>query len=66
MKNPGCKPTQQYINLWKECKFKNEIPKEPMDSANIITSSTTLKEILSRMEKTGNYYLFIEQCSNLS
>ena len=53
MKNPGCKPTQQYISLWKECKAKDEIPKVSMDSADIITSSTTLKEILVRMEKKG-------------
>jgi len=53
MKNPACKPSQQYINLWRECKEKDEIPKIPMKAADTITSSTTLKEILILMEKKG-------------
>lgn len=57
MRNPACKPSQQYINLWKECKEKGEIPKTPMKAADTITSSTTLKEILILMEKKGKYII---------
>lgn len=48
MKNKAAKPTQQYIALWKQCKEKGAIPPQP-SKADIITSDTTLKEILFRM-----------------
>jgi hypothetical protein len=53
MKNSNAKPTQQYIALWKECKANGSIPATPMTSSDQITASTTLKEILMRMESIG-------------
>lgn len=53
MKNAAAKPTQQYIALWKECKANGSIPSILTSNDDIITASTTLKEILIRMELIG-------------
>ncbi len=53
MKSPAAKPNQQYIQLWKECKAAGAIPSFAPDAAVLITSSTTIIQVLSRMEAIG-------------
>eukprot|EP00599_Poterioochromonas_sp_BG-1_P001083 CAMPEP_0173153034 /NCGR_PEP_ID=MMETSP1105-20130129/12607_1 /TAXON_ID=2985 /ORGANISM="Ochromonas sp., Strain BG-1" /LENGTH=1169 /DNA_ID=CAMNT_0014068867 /DNA_START=356 /DNA_END=3865 /DNA_ORIENTATION=- len=50
MRNKAAKPTQQYISLWKSCKEKGVIPPQP-SAENLITESTTLRDILLRMSQ---------------
>jgi hypothetical protein len=53
MKTGAAKPTQQYINLWKEFKVAGSIPPPPplADEDEVITEQSTLKEILEKMSK---------------
>jgi ubiquitin-activating enzyme E1 len=56
MRNPLCKPTQQYVALWKEAKAVGAVP-EPPAEGELITENTSLKEILERMSALGDEYL---------
>eukprot|EP00595_Chromulina_sp_UTEXLB2642_P001396 CAMPEP_0196764110 /NCGR_PEP_ID=MMETSP1095-20130614/5364_1 /TAXON_ID=96789 ORGANISM="Chromulina nebulosa, Strain UTEXLB2642" /NCGR_SAMPLE_ID=MMETSP1095 /ASSEMBLY_ACC=CAM_ASM_000446 /LENGTH=1138 /DNA_ID=CAMNT_0042118757 /DNA_START=162 /DNA_END=3578 /DNA_ORIENTATION=- len=49
MRNQKCKPTQQYLALWKECKQLGLIPDAATITIPKITENTTLKEILQHM-----------------
>lgn len=54
MRNPKCKPTQQYISLWKEAKNKGELPIDKETTDFEITEGTTLKEILNHMSSLAD------------
>jgi ubiquitin-activating enzyme E1 len=49
MKTPAAKPTQQYLGLWREFKAAGAVPPQPALTEDVITESTTLKQILQRM-----------------
>jgi hypothetical protein len=56
MGNPAAQPTQQYIALWRKCKAEGGIPAVSPTDSDVITSSTTIREILHRMERTGKEF----------
>eukprot|EP00981_Chlorochromonas_danica_P010908 scaffold3532_cov182-Ochromonas_danica.AAC.11 len=51
MKTPLAKPTQQYVALWREFKTLGSIPAQPAASQDAITESSTLREILQKMNR---------------
>jgi hypothetical protein len=53
MRTAAAKPTQQYIQLWKQCKADGVIPEAAPVDPDMITADTTIKEILMKMEALG-------------
>ena len=55
MRNPTAKPTQEYIKLWKECKTAGVIDTHKIleQQTGLITSDTTIYDILLKMEAIG-------------
>ena len=55
MRNPSAKPTQEYIKLWKECKTAGIIDTHKIleQQTGLITSDTTIYDILLKMEAIG-------------
>ena len=52
MGNRAAQPMQQYLALWKEAKAAGAVPQITVDP-DAITATTTLREILLRMERLG-------------
>jgi ubiquitin-activating enzyme E1 len=51
MSNPASKSrSQEYISLWRSCKSNGVIPPNEVEDENTIKSTTTLIDILSRMD----------------
>ena len=55
MRNAAAKPTQEYIKLWKECKTAGVIDTVKIleQQTGLITSDTTIYDILLKMEAIG-------------
>jgi len=54
--NAAAHPIQKYINAWRECKASGSMPlvNPKANDVHVITASTTLREILQRMEILGD------------